>query len=905
MRNMLRRAVLGLAVVLAATASTPASSLGAASIEVSAHATPSISRISGDDRYGTAAAIAAAWPTGTDVVYIATGADFPDALAATSMAGRADAPVLLTRSGELPSSTRSALKRLKPTEVVLVGGTSAVTQEVARQLRSLSADKKLTRVTGSTRYETAAELAVKYPKRPATVYLARGDAFADALSGASLSAMQRAPLLLTGPGKLHPAARRALTHLSPTSVVVLGGTGALPDTVAKEASALTRSKNFTRLGGNDRYATSALVARQYPTAGGTTYLASGRDFPDALVGGALASRGDAPVVLTDPSGVAGVTVEALRKRLPTDLTAFGGTKALPGAHLESLVRAVSASATPAPDLEAVGGSGSLPLGQASYPVPSAAIFVSLEGKDGNPGTQRSPLRTMTAAMAKAPSGGTIVLRGGTYHEAFVISKKLTIQNYPGERVWFDGSQRVEAFRASGGTWVKSGWTTQFDSSPTYTFGARDGRGAGWGFVDPNFPMAAHPDQVWVDGVAQRQVESLGQVTAGTFFVDYATQRLHLGSDPRGKDVRASTLARAIAIRAEDVTLRGFGVRRFAPSVPHMGAITAERPRTRVENLIVTDMSTTGLSMLAAGQRIDRVTVARTGLLGVHANQADGLTVSHLNTGSNNTERFNTSPVSGGLKISRTRTVTIDRSSFTGNRGPGLWLDESVHNGTMTKNLLRDNTGHGISLEISARMVVAGNLVQDNGGHGLKVNNTSGVQIWNNTFADNGRPLNIVQDARRGDDPSVPGHDPRRPFPDPDQPWVNGPVTIGNNVVAGSSGNCLICVEDYSKQMSGEQMRVQSSGNIYQRDTPSAPTWLAVWSRGAGNPAVHTTLSSFQKTGQEKDSVDLGPTTAVTDAGVTTSTVRALAATVSRPLPTSVATVVGQPEGTRHLGAFNG
>ena len=44
-------------------------------------------------------------------------------------------------------------------------------------------------------------------------------------------------------------------------------------------------------------------------------------------------------------------------------------------------------------------------------------------------------------------------------------------------------------------------------------------------------MAAYPDQVWIDGVAQRQVGSRDAVVAGTFFVDTAAHRLYLGTNP--------------------------------------------------------------------------------------------------------------------------------------------------------------------------------------------------------------------------------------------------------------------------------------------------------------------------------------------------------------------------------------
>ena len=62
-------------------------------------------------------------------------------------------------------------------------------------------------------------------------------------------------------------------------------------------------------------------------------------------------------------------------------------------------------------------------------------------------------------------------------------------------------------------------------------------------------------------------------------------------------------------------------------------------------------------------------------------------------------------------------------------------------------------------------------------------------------------------------------------------WINGPVEVRNNIMAGTSGNCLLCVEDYSKQLTAEQMKVTALGNVYQRSNTSSPGWVAVWSTG--------------------------------------------------------------------------
>ena len=95
-------------------------------------------------------------------------------------------------------------------------------------------------------------------------------------------------------------------------------------------------------------------------------------------------------------------------------------------------------------------------------------------------------------------GQTIVLRAGTFHESVVVNKDVTIQSYPHEAAWLDGSSLVTGWARSGSSWKVGGWTTKFDSSPSYTRGSSGSTAAGWSFINPSYPMAAHPDQVEIE-----------------------------------------------------------------------------------------------------------------------------------------------------------------------------------------------------------------------------------------------------------------------------------------------------------------------------------------------------------------------------------------------------------------------
>lgn len=525
------------------------------------------------------------------------------------------------------------------------------------------------------------------------------------------------------------------------------------------------------------------------------------------------------------------------------------------------------------------GVGSAEVGSTRYSIPKGAVFVAPDGSDNAAGTRAAPVASLARAVGLSPSGGTVVLRGGVYSESAAITKPVTVQAYPGEPVWLDGSRPVTGFVRDGAAWRVDGWSVVLDHSPTYKRGAPDGTAPGWSFVSPEHPAAAYPDQVWVAGVELAQVLDRSQVKAGTFYVDTARQRLYLGSDPTGASVRASVLGTALTVTAPDVTLRGFGVRRYATSVSMMGTVRVYGERVRLEDVVIQDNATQGLSLSATDATVRDVTVEHNGLLGMHANYADGLRVDGLLARQNNTEHFNKSPVSGGVKITKTRSLVVRDSAFVGNDGSGFWVDQSTYDGVLVGNDVVGNSGNGVVLEISQRFVVADNVVRDNGLAGLRLDATGGVEIWNNSFARNARDVTIVQGTRTQFDLSQQGHDPRRPLPDPTVPWRSADIDLHNNIFDNSTGDALLAVEDYTHRYSASDLAVTADNNIYVRDHPDSPEWLVVWARAGDDPATYSTREEFAAdTGQERST---GPA----------------------QLPPPLARLVGRPVSPPQIGAW--
>lgn len=149
-------------------------------------------RVAGDDRFATAAAVGALFPTGAPRAYVANGRTFHDALAGGAAAAIAGAPLLLVQPDTLPASAAAALERLRPAEIVVLGGAGAVGAAVEQQLRARAPVRRL---EGPDRYATAAAIAEDAGVR-SEVILVTGDSYPDALAAATLARRRGAPVLL-------------------------------------------------------------------------------------------------------------------------------------------------------------------------------------------------------------------------------------------------------------------------------------------------------------------------------------------------------------------------------------------------------------------------------------------------------------------------------------------------------------------------------------------------------------------------------------------------------------------------------------------------------------------------------------------------------------------------------------
>jgi len=197
----------------------------------------SVLRIAGVDRYGTALALSrAAFTPEVDVVHIASGEGFTDAISAGPAAGYEHGPVLLAHGTALDDALRAELLRLDPATVVIGGGADAVGGAIERAVADLLPRAGVDRAAGIDRYATSVALAERVlSDTTEVVFVATGLDFADALAATPAAIRARAAIVLVPREGIVPnSVLERFDRLGNVDIIVAGGTDAVPEAIVAQ-----------------------------------------------------------------------------------------------------------------------------------------------------------------------------------------------------------------------------------------------------------------------------------------------------------------------------------------------------------------------------------------------------------------------------------------------------------------------------------------------------------------------------------------------------------------------------------------------------------------------------------------------------------------------------------------------
>jgi parallel beta-helix repeat protein len=391
--------------------------------------------------------------------------------------------------------------------------------------------------------------------------------------------------------------------------------------------------------------------------------------------------------------------------------------------------------------------------------------------DENAGTRDRPLRTISAALARAVSGDTVWIAPGTYRELLHFPRGGESPDRPIRLVAVEGavsirgSDVVTGWRPAGrGVWTRSGWTVNsqqvfVDGAPLQQIGATNPfHSRTWGGQPILRPTG----------------RGVSDMVPGSFFFDAGSATLHVrlrgDADPNAHLLEAAV--RDVVINSGPVShveLRGLGFAHSNTSAaPSMrGIVNIEGDGWVVTGCTFTHGDFAGLSLSGAGHRVRDSVASRNGNVGISINGSDAahgwapypgrppqdIVLERNETSENNYRGFFANFQAGGVKAANAcNRVRISGHVARDNAGTGIWFDLGCRDVTIEQARVERNT-RGIEYETSDRAVISNNVVTGSSEHGIYVNASSDVDVVDNTLDGNGWAI-VVHGIPRAEHPRL-------------------------------------------------------------------------------------------------------------------------------------------------------
>ncbi|EDU37742.1 cell wall-binding repeat-containing protein [Clostridium sporogenes] len=311
-----------------------------------------VKRFEGNNRYETAAKLATFNWTKSDNIVLVSGEGYADALSASVLAKRLNAPIILTNPNNLNDNARQTIEKLKAKNIYVIGGEASISSKIRNRLKD---NYKLIELKGRDRFETnlnVAEEMVKLGVDTSEVMVVNGkDGFSDALSAAPIAAANGQILFIVSKDNGKTATEFIQKHNSKATVI--GTKNVVSDKIYNNLGASRRVD-----GGANRFETNLKILKEFNVKSDThLYIANstGKGYADALVASALAGKFNAPLILTDTKDSKD-TEKALKYikdniKGTTEINAVGGKSVIPESVTENINKYIEKKPDSKPDVE--------------------------------------------------------------------------------------------------------------------------------------------------------------------------------------------------------------------------------------------------------------------------------------------------------------------------------------------------------------------------------------------------------------------------------------------------------------------------------------------------------------------------------------------------------------------------
>ncbi|EPY2306115.1 cell wall-binding repeat-containing protein [Clostridium sporogenes] len=310
-----------------------------------------VKRFEGNNRYETAAKLATFNWTKSDNIVLVSGEGYADALSASVLAKRLNAPIILTNPNNLNDNARQTIEKLKAKNIYVIGGEASISSKIRNELKD---NYKLIELKGRDRFETnlnVAEEMVKLGVDTSEVMVVNGkDGFSDALSAAPIAAANGQILLIVSKDNGKTATEFIQKHNSKATVI--GTRNVVSDKIYNSLGASRRVD-----GGANRFETNLKILKEFNVKSDThLYIANstGKGYADALVASVLAGKFNAPLILTDTKDSKD-TEKALKYikdniKGTTEINAVGGKSVIPESVTENINKYIEKKPDSKPDV---------------------------------------------------------------------------------------------------------------------------------------------------------------------------------------------------------------------------------------------------------------------------------------------------------------------------------------------------------------------------------------------------------------------------------------------------------------------------------------------------------------------------------------------------------------------------
>lgn len=405
--------------------------------------------------------------------------------------------------------------------------------------------------------------------------------------------------------------------------------------------------------------------------------------------------------------------------------------------------------------------------QLRYELPKAKqiFYVAPDAKADGAGTALDQPTTLEAAIARVTTGDAIVLRGGVYRTGGLrLNQGIAMQPYSDERPILKGTEIATEWKTQpNGLW-RTAWKKLFPAQPAdWWRRERHGR------ETPVYLF--NNDMVFLDGRLLRAVGGEQDVTADSYFIDYAAGQIYLGTNPEGHVVEItahdSALVRTIAgVHGKTNDRQGPAIRGITFTQYAYRALEVEGtepmkytdPSTfgkEVVGTVLENLTISYCSRVAGYFRGDKLVirnclVSDCGTEGIYIiDSADVLLEKNIVTRTNSAENFQGYYASAVKIFNQSyRTVVRDNLVIDNPNASGVWWDVGNVDGVFVNNWV-ERTADGFFFEISKGATCAGNVFVDCD-RGVHVLNSSNVQIYQNTFYNADAVFNRTERSAVGD-----------------------------------------------------------------------------------------------------------------------------------------------------------